>query len=285
MSLQLSLLQGYKPLMHFSRSQTVARLVTTCAFFIFLTYCLVLTSTANARPPKRILVVTVTKGFRHDSIPMAEAVIGALGLGGGWETDFARTDEDIAQKMTADALKKYDGVVFANTTGDLPLPDRAAFLAWLRSGKAFIGVHSATDTFHGWQEYLSFLGGEFLTHGPQVEVSCINDDPTHPATREKEWGLTRNVYDEIYQLKGFDPARVHSLLRLDKHPNNKTPGNYPISWTRVEGKGRVFYTSLGHRQEVWTSSWYQVHVRGGIRWALGLEKGNDTPGLTPSLTR
>lgn len=256
-------------------SRGFARPVAFFAFVAVAALCLLTllpAIPAEARPPKRLLVVTVTKGFRHDSIPVAEAVISALGIGGGWETDFARTDEDIAKKMTADALKNYDGVVFANTTGDLPLPDRDAFLAWLRSGKAFIGIHSATDTYPGWPDYLTMIGGQFQTHGAQVEVTCINDDPKHPATKEKDWGLTRNVFDEIYLLQKFDPARVHSLLHLNQHPNDKTPGNYPIAWTRAEGKGRIFYTSLGHRQEVWASSWYQIHLRGGIRWALGLER-------------
>ena len=233
---------------------------------------------AHAAPPKRLLVVTVTKGFRHgDSIPVAEGVISALGLGGGWETDFARTDEDIAQKMTAEGLKAYDGVVFANTTGDLPLPDRDAFLKWLRSGKAFIGMHSASDTFHGWPDYLDLIGAEFKTHGAQVEVSCINDDADHPAT--KNLGATQSVFDEIYQFQRFDRARFHSLLRLDKHPNDKTPGDYPIAWCRREEKGRVFYTALGHRPEIWQTEWYQRHILGGIRWALGLEKGGDKPGF------
>ena len=201
-------------------------------------------ASAHAGGPKRLLIVTVTKGFRHgDSIPVAEGVISALGISGGWETDFARTDEDIAQKMTAEGLKAYDGVVFANTTGDLPLPDRDAFLKWLRSGKAFIGMHSASDTFHGWPEYLDLLGGEFKTHGAHVEVTCINDDPKHPANRRM--GATPNVFDEIYQFQRFDRARFHSLLRLNQHPNDKTPGDYPIAWCRREGNGRVFLYGIG----------------------------------------
>src|SRR6185503_14702663 len=109
--------------------------------------CLCLTETSSAAP-KKVLVVTVTKGFRHSSIPTAEKILGELGQSSGaFTVDYARTDEDIAQKMTKAALKGYDGVIFANTTGDLPLPDKEAFLDWIKSGKAFIGVHSAADTF------------------------------------------------------------------------------------------------------------------------------------------
>src|SRR6266436_4645222 len=91
--------------------------------------------------PKKVLVVTVTKGFRHSSIPTAEKVLGQLAeKSGAFSVDYARTDEDIAQKMTPAALAKYDGVIFANTTGPLPLPDKEAFLDWIKSGKAFIGM-------------------------------------------------------------------------------------------------------------------------------------------------
>src|SRR3989442_13136869 len=99
--------------------------------------------------PKKLLVVTVTKGFRHSSIPTAEKVLGDLAQkSGAFTVDYVRTDDEMAQKMTAEALKNYDGVVFANTTGELPLPDKQAFLDWIKSGKGFIGMHSASDTFH-----------------------------------------------------------------------------------------------------------------------------------------
>src|SRR4051812_25699976 len=138
---------------------------------------------ADAAPaPKKVLVVTVTKGFRHSSIPTAEKVLGELAQNSGaFTVDYVRTDEDMAKKMTTDALKNYDGVIFANTTGNLPLPDKRGFLDWIRSGKGFIGMHSATDTFRGHQPldpYVEMIGGEFKSHdsGPHPEVDCINQD-------------------------------------------------------------------------------------------------------------
>src|ERR1700747_668167 len=121
--------------------------------------------------PKRVLVVTTTMGFRHSSIPTAEKVLADLGKKSGKFTgeyarvepndpqfkgpdgkpDKAKVDEAIkqvlAEKMSPAALKNYDAIVFANTTGDLPLPDKQAFLDWIKSGKGFAGMHSATDTF------------------------------------------------------------------------------------------------------------------------------------------
>lgn len=227
--------------------------------------------------PKRLLIVTVTKGFRHgDSIPLIEEIVPKLGqYRGSFVVDFVRTDEEMAAKMTPDALKSLDAILFGNTTGDLPLPDRDAFLKWLDSGKAFIGTHSATDTFHNWPPYIQMIGGEFLTHGPQVKVNVLIEDPKHPAT--KVWNGPREVFDEIYQFKNYDPATFHDLLHLDKHPNTGAPGYYPISWCKRYGKGRVFYTALGHRPDVWKADWYQAHLLGGIRWALGQEKGDDKP--------
>ena len=228
-------------------------------------------SRANTAPavnaPKRLLVVTVTKGFRHDSIPVAEETLALMGVRSRMFTvDYARTDADIAQKMSRDGLKRYDAVFFANTTGDLPLPDREAFLQWVRDGHGFIGAHAATDTFPGFPGYISLIGGQFAGHGPQVEVNCRVEDKSHPATRHLGNGF--KVFDEIYLFKNFSRDRVHGLLTLDAHPNQGTPGDYPVAWTRTEGKGRVFYTSLGHRQEIWRSPWYQQHLLGGIRWAM-----------------
>ena len=184
----------------------------------------------------------------------------------------------LAEKMSADALKKYDLIIFANTTGDLPLPDKEAFLQWLRSGKGFVGMHSCSDTFHGWPAFIEMLGGEFQTHGAQATVDCINKDKNHPAT--KHLGDAWRIHDEIYILKNYHGDKVHELLTLDKEPNSKAPGDYPIAWCKDYGQGKVFYTSLGHREDVWESDVYKKHVLGGIKWAMGLEKGDSKPQKT-----
>lgn len=225
---------------------------------------------------ENVLVVTVTKGFRHSSIPTAEAVIGSLAeRHGGFSVDYARTDQEIVEKMSLDNLQKYDGVIFANTTGELPLPDKKGFIKWIKSGKGFVGMHSASDTFHHFQPYIKMLGGEFKTHGKQVEVNVLNEDSKHPAC--DHYGPHFKIFDEIYLLKNFDRDQVHGLLTLHHHPNSKAPGDYPIAWSKHFGKGKVFYTSLGHREDVWTNADYQMHVLGGILWAIGLEKGDASP--------
>lgn len=227
--------------------------------------------TASAQPrgePKRLLVVSVTKGFQHKSIPVAERVLEELGKeSGAFSVDFARSGEDLAQKMSAKALAGYGGVVFASTTGELPLPDKDAFLEWLGRGHAFVGIHAATDTFHEWRPFVEMIGGEFKTHGPQTTVSLLVEDKDHPAT--KAMASPTDVFDEIYEFKSFDRARVRVLLFLDRHPQDKTPGFYPMAWTRAHGKGRVFYTALGHREDVLEAPWFRKHLLGGVLWSLG----------------
>jgi len=254
----------------------------------------------TAAEPKKVLVVSVTTGFRHSSIPTAEKVLEKLGQDSGAFTvvDFARQPakgdnfdaalKESLAKLSPANLKNYDAVIFANTTGDLPLPDKQGFVDWVKNGGAFIGMHSASDTFHGFRPFIEMIGGEFQSHGAQAEVEAINQDKNHPACRH--FGDRFTVFDEIYIMKSFTRSTVHGLLTLDKEPNRKTPGDYPIAWCKEFGKGKVFYTSLGHREDVWdpeeknrknpkeVAEAYQKHILGGIKWALGLEKGDATPG-------
>jgi uncharacterized protein len=270
-----------------------------------------MTTQSQAASPKKVLVVTTTTGFRHSSIPTAEKIITQLGeQSGAFTVDFARVEPNdpqfkgadgkpdmakvneaiqkvLAEKMSPAALQNYDAVIFANTTGDLPLPDKEAFIEWVKAGHGFVGMHSATDTFHHFAPYLDMIGAEFKKHEAQVEVDPINQDPQCPACSHLP--PTWKVFDEIYQFQGFDRSKVHGLLTLDKHPNNKSPGDYPISWCKDFGKGRVFYTSLGHREDVWDpeakdrknpkelAEAYQKHILEAIKWAVGLDKWNAKP--------
>jgi uncharacterized protein len=290
--------------------------------------------------PKRVLVVTVTTGFRHSSIETAEKILAELGeKSGAFTVEYARvTPPDVmkaprapkstgnakrddvakakheadlakykavekeskaalekyaaeqkrvlAEKLSPAALKNYDAVIFANTTGDLPLPDPQAFVDWVKAGHGFCAMHSGSDTFHKFPPYIEMLGGEFKTHGPQVTVTAHNKDPKHPATKHlpARW----EIHDEIYEFKSHEQANVKELLSLDQHPQTKAPGYAGMAWYRTPGQGRVFYTSLGHREDMWDPAWkdskgerknppaialaYQQHILGGIRWALGLEK-------------
>jgi hypothetical protein len=96
-----------------------------------------------------VLVVTHTEGFRHSSIPIAESTIGALGQRSGlFAASFCRTADDVARMLTSSGLAGFDAVVFANTTGSLPVPDLGVLLNWIGQGHGFAGLHSASDTYH-----------------------------------------------------------------------------------------------------------------------------------------
>jgi hypothetical protein len=229
-----------------------------------------------------LLWVTVTKSFRHDVIPRSEEIMESLAQAdGGFTLTYVRDDQDMGEKMAPAVLQLYDGAIFANTTGDLPLPDKQAFLQWIASGKAFIGVHAAIDTFRGKRPldpYIQMIGAEFKTHGDQAQVDCLNQDSNHPACTHLP--VIWTIKDEIYLLNGFDHRTVHGLLTLNREPNKRTPGNYPIAWCKSYGRGRVFFTSLGHREDVWTNPDFQKHLLGGIRWALNLTAAGNIPGIT-----
>src|SRR5206468_5564414 len=150
----------------------------------------------------------------------------------------------LAQYLSPEALTRYDGVFFLDTTGELPVPDMQAFLRWIEDGHGYIGTHSASDTLHQTPAYIGFLGGEFAGHGAQETVELQNVDPRHPANAGLGGALV--VHEEMYLFKNYEQSRVHSLLNMNAHPNQKTAGHYPVSWSKEVGRGRVFYTSLGH---------------------------------------
>ena len=248
---------------------------------IFLVGGLIIDTKALPKP-KKLLVVSVTKGYKHQSIPVAEKVIQQLGeRSGSFTVDYARTDEELAAKMTATALQNYDGVLFASPTGELPLPDLDGFLNWIKSGHAFIGIHAATDTLQAHPNYIEMIGGEFLAHGPQLKVVINIDDAKHAST--ENFDKTYEIFDEIYTFKNFDRNKVHTLLSVNKNPNKndkenfEKTGYYPLAWCRNYGKGRVFYTALGHREDVLVSDMFQKHLLGGIQWAFKQAKGSATP--------
>jgi type 1 glutamine amidotransferase len=221
----------------------------------------------------RLLVVTYTEGFHHDSIPRAEAVIASLAQQhGSIGVSFCRTASDVQQMLSPAALQKLDGVFFANTTGDLGIPDLNAFLSWIRAGHPFLATHSATDTYHNQPSYLDMLGAEFVTHGDQADVLIGVEDRSHPATTSlpNPWPIR----DEIYEFRENPRPSVHVLLSLDRHPNDGhpaagQPGDFVLAWTRMYGAGKVFYTALGHRVEVWDDPRFQAHLAGALRWVFG----------------
>lgn len=258
-----------------------------CAAFATLT---VLPSVAalaqDAPPPRRMLMVTQSAGFKHgsvsrslDGLAPAEESMTKLGI----ESGLFRVDctQDVEKDFTKENLENYDLVLFY-TTGDLPISQENLeyfFGTWLKQkGHGFIGAHSAADTFHNYKPYWDTLGGTFDGHpwnaGDTVTITV--HDTSHPAA--KPWGEEFTITDEIYQFKNWQPEKVRVLMSLNMEKTAlKKPYHVPILWVKEYGDGKVMHMSLGHREDVWTNPTYRESMLGGIRWMLGKEPGDATP--------
>ncbi len=221
---------------------------------------------------KRLLYVTQSAGFAHPVLPLSEAVVAQLGAASG---AFAVTVKRDVSTLTAAELASFDAVAFF-TSGSLPFSpaQKQALLDFVASGRGFIGLHSATDTFYDWPEYGALVGGYFDGHPWTEAVDVVVEDSAHPASA----GLAPRfrIDDEIYQFRAWSRSNVHVLMHLDTASVNvgapgvnRTDNDFALAWTRAHGQGRVFYTALGHRPEIWQDSRFQQHVLGGILWALG----------------
>lgn len=224
----------------------------------------------KSRP--KLLYLTHSAGFKHDVLPFSEKMLQTLGEQSGVFESVATRDCSL---INADYLRNFSALVFY-TTGELPFSEeqKRAFLDFIQSGKAFIGIHSATDTFYKWPDYGKLIGGYFDLHPWHQPVEIKVEDPAHPAV--KHLAPSFKIQDEIYQFKDFSKEKVHVLLRLDtnsvdlsKPGVHRTDKYFANAWTNQYGKGRVFYTALGHREDVWQDPRFQEHLINGIRWALG----------------
>jgi uncharacterized protein len=217
----------------------------------------------------RVVVVTATQGFRHESIEIAEETLSEMAAARNVEVEFVRDATQLPSSLSAASLATTRLVIFANTTGDLEYPGREALLQWVQNGGSFIGIHSASDTWHNWLEYIAMLGGEFETHPAEASVIAYVEDRSHPATAGIE--SPHSLFEEIYYFKNFHPESVHLLLSLHASPEDGQPGFFPLAWWRLYGRGRVFYTALGHREDVWRSPWFRSHMAGAMDWSLQRE--------------
>jgi len=232
----------------------------------------------------KILYISQSKGFKHGSVdrkkdaPLAPSEISVTDIGkesGLFEVECTQD----ASILTAEKLKELDAVMFY-TTGGLPIsPENfTAFEEWLKSGKAMIGTHSATDTLDKFKPYWSLINGSFDGHpwGSGETCAMTVHDTSHVAT--KPWPAEFQIKDEIYQYRQYDPKSVRVLYSLNMAKcKTKAPYHVPVAWVREVGKGRLFYTNLGHNEGTWTNPQFKEHLLTGIRWALKLEEGPAEP--------
>lgn len=212
--------------------------------------------------PVRVLMLTATRGFRHDSIAQAREAMGTLAAASGQFT--VTTTEDVAS-ITRASLANYDVLFFALTTGELPFDaeQKNAILDFVAGGKGFLGVHSATDTLYDWPEYGRLVGAYFKEHPWTQSGGVVVEDQSHPATAGLGSGFTIN--EEFYTFRDNPRPRVQVLLRLDAASVGAS-GDYPLGWIQAVGAGRSYYNALGHFSETWRDARFQRQLVGAIQW-------------------
>ena len=229
---------------------------------------------------KRVLYLTHSAGFRHDSIEVSKRVLGDVAARSG-KLEIVST-EDLGTISEA-SLRQYDAVLFF-TSGELALSDaqKAALLSFVRAGKGFAGVHSATDTLYSWAEYGDLIGGYFDGHPWAQEVGIDIEDTGHPAM--KHLAPSFRITEEIYQFRAFSRERLRVLMTLDtatvdlRAPGvNRTDGDFALAWTRLYGAGRVFYTALGHFDDTWRDGRFQTMMLNALLWVTGDLEADGAP--------
>lgn len=264
---------------------------------------------AFAAKQKRVLFFSKSSGFEHsvikrngDELSFAEKILQEIGAKNNIEFTFTKD----GRLFTPENIEKYDAFFFYTTgdlteegkDGNLPMSSegKAAFLKAIKKGKGFIGTHSATDTFHSpgnkdhgearfkndgdnADSYVKMIGAEFIRHGDQQISRMIVADKKFPGISAVK--LDFAPMEEWYSLKNFAP-NLHVLLIQDttgmKNNMYQRPP-YPATWARMQGKGRVFYTSMGHREDIWTNAVFQEVLTGGINWAVGKVKADVKPNI------
>lgn len=225
--------------------------------------------------PRRLLVFTLCKAYRHDVIPFAATALNQLGK---QSNAYTTTISEDPESFHPQNLKSFDAVCFLNTTGNLfDNPDlRNSLLDFVRTGKGFVGIHAATDCFYDWPEYGNLIGAYFDGHPWHETVTIRVEDPLHPLTTAFTEPAFQ-IIDEIYQFKApYSRDKLRVLLSLDPRGTDLTKKDikrpdhdFAVSWIHRYGRGRVFYCSLGHRPDVFTQPQVLQHYLAGIQFALG----------------
>ena len=212
--------------------------------------------------PARVLMLTATAGFRHDSIATARQVMANLAAS---SREFTVTATEDLSAFSAANLTNFDVIFFANTSGELPFTtdQKAAMLGFVSNGRGFLGTHSATDTLYEWADYGRLVGAYFKEHPWTQQGTVVVEDATHPAAAGI--GDRYTTLEEFYTFRDNPRANVQVLLRLDAASVGSS-GDYPLAWAHTFGSGRAYYNALGHFPETWNDARFQRQLLGAIKW-------------------
>ena len=242
---------------------------------------------------KHLLIIGEEKGYRHEAVSHRAATIERMGRESGlWSTTIRTDTEALTKKKleyNAKNLNDFDAVLFY-TGGELEMnaEQKAALLSFVRDdGKGFVGVHSAAITFADWPEYREMIGGFYDEH-PWVtfDAPILMEDANFPGMQE--WPKEFVLRDEIYQMRDWSRKNVRVLMRLDtskidlKNPHvHRKDLDFAVAWAKMYGKGRVYYSTLGHVEQNWDDPRFQQMYVGAIKWAMGLVDADVTPRPLP----
>jgi type 1 glutamine amidotransferase len=261
---------------------------------------------AADKPKRRLLMYTKSEGYEHDvvkrkngQLSLAETIVTDLGKKHGFEVNATKD----GRVFINEDLTKYDAFVF-ETQGDLskegldkqpPMPPegKQALLKAIENGKGFVGFHCASDTFHSpgrrdqnqppdkIDPYIAMLGGEFIVHGRQQKAGMQVVDKNFPGAKNLS---DFELNEEWYALKNFSPDLHVILVQETKGmvDDMYQRPNFPATWARKHHNGRVFYTSMGHRDDVWKNPIFQDLLLGAISWVTGNVDADATPNLEKS---
>ena len=216
----------------------------------------------------RVLVFSRTMGWKHTSIPYGNEAIKKLGDEHGYRVDLTQDAADFNDNN----LKRYDAVIFNNTTGNvLNAEQQASFERFIQAGGGFVGIHSAADTEYEWPWYGQLMGAHFASHphNPNVRPASIEVvDKSHPSTAHlpDRWERT----DEWYNYRYFYPdLQILAYLDEESYEGGTNGSEHPIAWYHEFDGGRAFYTGSGHEDSTFGEPLFLEHLQGGITYAMG----------------
>lgn len=216
----------------------------------------------------RVLVFSKTDGFRHSSIEPGKAAFQKMATEKGFTVDF--TEE--ANQFTTNVLKKYNAVVFLNTTGDvLNAAQQVEFERYIQAGGGYVGIHAATDCEYEWPWYGRLAGAFFLDHPNPDNVQkgkFTVVQKNHWATQGMPDEFEKT--DEFYSFKQIDPT-IKVLITIDEksYRGGNNGAYHPMSWYHDFDGGRAFYTAMGHTDETFAEPLFLNHVYAGLKYAMG----------------
>jgi hypothetical protein len=260
-------------------------------------------ASAQDTPQKKVLFLTKSSGFIHpvvarskdapDKLAYAEQQLVDFGLKHGYEVTCTKD----ASLLNPENLAKYD-VLAMYTSGDLtqagsdaqtPMTpaQKAAFLQYIADGKiGLLGIHAANDTFRETRPidpFIKTLGAEFAGHASQ-QKSFMRVAFKFPGLENlkdfemfEEWYTHTNVNPDMTVILVQDTA---SMTNDGKPEKMYQRPSFPGTWARMQGQGRVFYTSMGHREDVWTNDNFQQVLLAGLNWVSGRTSVELKPNLT-----